>query len=89
MTASLILAMQQLGALPILLGGSEEQKRRYLPPLARGEWLVAYGLTEPGAGSDIAAIQTRAERRGDHYVLSGASSSSLTPASPTSTSSSR
>jgi alkylation response protein AidB-like acyl-CoA dehydrogenase len=71
MTASLILAMQQLGALPILLGGSEEQKRRYLPPLARGEWLVAYGLTEPGAGSDIAAIQTRAERRGDHYVLSG------------------
>jgi alkylation response protein AidB-like acyl-CoA dehydrogenase len=71
MTASLILAMQQLGALPILLGGSEEQKRRYLPPLARGEWLVAYGLTEPGAGSDIAAIQTRAERRGDHYMLSG------------------
>lgn len=71
MTASLILAMQQLGALPILVGGSEEQKRRYLPPLARGEWLVAYGLTEPGAGSDIAAIRTRAERRGDHYVLSG------------------
>src|SRR5579872_2104452 len=48
MTTSLILAMQQLGALPILLGGSEEQKRRYLPPLASGEWLVAYGLTEPG-----------------------------------------
>ena len=71
MTASLILAMQQLGALPILLGGSEEQKRRYLPPLASGEWLVAYGLTEPGAGSDVAAIQTRAERKGDHYVLSG------------------
>ena len=71
MTASLILAMQQLGALPILLGGSEEQKRRYLPPLASGEWLVAYGLTEPGAGSDIAAIRTRAERRGDHYVLTG------------------
>ena len=71
MTASLILAMQQLGALPILLGGSEEQKRRFLPPLASGEWLVAYGLTEPGAGSDVAAIQTRAERKGDHYVLSG------------------
>jgi alkylation response protein AidB-like acyl-CoA dehydrogenase len=70
-TASLILAMQQLGALPILLGGSEEQKRRYLPPLASGKWLVAYGLTEPGAGSDIAAIRTRAERKGDHYVLSG------------------
>ncbi len=71
MTASLILAMQQLGALPILLGGSEEQKRRYLPSLASGEWLVAYGLTEPGAGSDIAAIQARAERRGHHYVLTG------------------
>jgi alkylation response protein AidB-like acyl-CoA dehydrogenase len=71
MTASLILAMQQLGALPILLGGSEEQKRRYLPPLASGKWLVAYGLTEPGAGSDIAAIRTRAERQGDHYVLTG------------------
>ncbi len=71
MTASLIPAMQQLGALPILLGGSEAQKRRYIPPLAGGEWLVAYGLTEPGAGSDIAAIRTRAERHGDHYVLSG------------------
>ena len=71
MTASLILAMQQLGALPILLAGSEEQKRRYLPRLASGEWLVAYGLTEPGAGSDIAAIRTRAERHGDGYVLNG------------------
>src|SRR5579859_8277031 len=71
MTASLILAMQQLGALPILLAGSEQQKRRYLPPLASGEWLVAYGLTEPGAGSDIGALRTRAERRGDHYVLTG------------------
>ena len=71
MTASLILAMQQLGALPILLAGSEEQKRRYLPRLASGEWLVAYGLTEPSAGSDIAAIRTRAERRSDGYVLSG------------------
>ena len=71
MTSSIILAMQQLGALPILLGGSEGQKRRYLPPLASGEWLVAYGLTEPGAGSDIAAMRTRAERKGDHYILSG------------------
>ncbi|HEU5347914.1 MAG TPA: acyl-CoA dehydrogenase family protein [Ktedonobacterales bacterium] len=71
MTSSLILAMQQLGALPILLGGSAEQKRRYLPKLASGEWLVAYGLTEPGAGSDVGAIRTRAERHGDHYVLNG------------------
>ncbi|MDE3230477.1 MAG: acyl-CoA dehydrogenase family protein, partial [Chloroflexota bacterium] len=71
MTASLIVAMQQLGALPILLGGSDEQKRRYLPRLTSGEWLVAYGLTEPGAGSDFAAIRTRAERHGDHYTLTG------------------
>lgn len=71
MTSSIILAMQQLGALPILLGGSEEQKRRYLPRLASGEWLVAYGLTEPGAGSDFTAIRTRAEFQGDHYVLNG------------------
>jgi alkylation response protein AidB-like acyl-CoA dehydrogenase len=71
MTASLIVAMQQLGALPILLGGSEEQKRRYVPPLASGEWLVAYGLTEPAAGSDFSAMRTRAERHGDHYTLTG------------------
>jgi alkylation response protein AidB-like acyl-CoA dehydrogenase len=68
---ALILAMQQLGALPILLAGTEAQKRRYLPPLARGEWLVAYGLTEPSAGSDIAGIRARAVHHGDRYVLNG------------------
>jgi len=51
--------------------GSEEQKRRFLPRLASGEALGAWCLTEPGAGSDAAAIQTRAERRGDVYVLNG------------------
>ena len=70
-TTGLILAVQQLGAMPILLAGSEEQKRKYLPPLASGEWLAAYGLTESGSGSDAAAMQTFAERKGDKYILNG------------------
>src|SRR5579883_1314680 len=70
-TTALILAVQQLGAMPIMLAGSEEQKRKYLPPLASGEWLAAYGLTESGSGSDAAAMQTFAERWGDKYILNG------------------
>ncbi|MBV8956905.1 MAG: acyl-CoA dehydrogenase family protein [Solirubrobacterales bacterium] len=70
-TASLMAAYVKLTALPILLAGSEEQKRRWLPALASGEQLGSYALTEPGVGSDPAALQTRAERRGDHYVLNG------------------
>src|SRR3989338_6317782 len=50
---------------------SGEQKRRYLPPLATGEVLGAWGLTEPGSGSDAAALRTRAELAGDHWVLNG------------------
>ena len=50
---------------------SPEQKRRYLPPLATGEVLGAWGLTEPGSGSDAAALRTRAEPAGDHWVLNG------------------
>jgi len=60
-----------LGAYPLLLFGSEEQKARYLPPLARGEALAAFCLTEPQAGSDAGAIATTAVKDGDHYVLSG------------------
>jgi alkylation response protein AidB-like acyl-CoA dehydrogenase len=60
-----------LGGYPIILAGSEEQKRRYLPQLATGELLAAYSLSEPGAGSDAAAVQTLAVRRGDRYVLNG------------------
>lgn len=56
---------------PILLLGSEEQKKRFLPPLASGEKLGAFAITEPGAGSDLAGIQTKAERRGDEYVING------------------
>ncbi len=56
---------------PILRFGTEEQKRRYLPRLARGEWLGCYCLTEPAAGSDAMALQTRAEWRGEGWVLDG------------------
>ncbi|MFQ6097830.1 MAG: acyl-CoA dehydrogenase family protein, partial [Armatimonadota bacterium] len=56
---------------PIMQFGTDEQKARYLPPLATGEHIGAFGLTEPGAGSDAGAVATRAERRGDEYVLNG------------------
>ncbi len=70
-TTSLLLCVQQLGSLPILLAGTEEQKQRFIPKLASGEWLAAYALTEPGSGSDAGAMRTRAEKRGDTYVLNG------------------
>lgn len=60
-----------LGAYPIILHGSEEQKMKYLPPIAKGEKLAAFGLTEPAAGSDASGLQTTAEKKGDHYVLNG------------------
>lgn len=55
----------------ILLAGNEAQKRKYVPKLASGEWLGAWGLTEPGSGSDAAGAQTRAVRRGDKWILNG------------------
>ena len=70
-TVSLMAAYVKLVALPILLAGSEDQKRKWLPPLASGQKLGSYALTEPGVGSDPAALQTRAERRGDVWVLNG------------------
>jgi butyryl-CoA dehydrogenase len=60
-----------LGGYPIVLAGTEEQKRRYLPRLATGELLAAYSLSESGSGSDAASLQTTAVRRGDRYVLNG------------------
>ncbi|HEU5196392.1 MAG TPA: acyl-CoA dehydrogenase family protein [Methylomirabilota bacterium] len=62
---------QPLGGLPIVLFGSEAQKRKYLPHLATGDMLSAYSLSEPAAGSDAAGLKTTAVRRGDHYVLNG------------------
>ena len=70
-TSGLILAVQELGALGLKLGGNDEQKQRFLPGLASGESLAAYALTEPGSGSDSAAMRTEARRDGDDYVLDG------------------
>jgi acyl-CoA dehydrogenase family protein 9 len=64
-------AHQSIGMKALLLFGSQELKDKYLPRLATGESVAAFALTEPGAGSDAAAIQTRAEPRGDGYVLNG------------------
>src|SRR4051812_45232833 len=70
-TTGLILAVQELGSLGLKLSGTDEQKARFLPRLASGEWLAAYALTEPGSGSDSAAMRTEARRDGDEYVLNG------------------
>ena len=70
-TSGLILAVQELGSLGIKLAGNEEQKRRFLPRLASGEWLPAYALTEPDSGSDSAAMRSEARRDGGEYVLNG------------------
>jgi alkylation response protein AidB-like acyl-CoA dehydrogenase len=59
-------------SIPILLYGTEEQKREYLEPLSNGEWIGANAASEPDAGSDIFGMRTRAERQGDCYVLNGA-----------------
>ena len=68
---SLALAGSALGTFPILIGGNEDQKKRFLPHLASGEKLAAFGLTEPEAGSDAEAIKTTARLDGDHYILNG------------------
>ncbi len=64
-------AASALGTIPIILFGSEEQKKKYLPALAKGEKIAAFGITEPAAGSDASAIQTNAKKDGDHYFLNG------------------
>jgi alkylation response protein AidB-like acyl-CoA dehydrogenase len=71
-SSSLIPAVNKLGTMPLILAGSSELKRRYLPPVARGEAMFSYCLSEPAAGSDAGAMTTRAVRDGDHYVLNGA-----------------
>lgn len=60
-----------IGSQGILIDGTEEQKRKYLPKIASGEWTACFALTEPEAGSDAANIKTRAELKGDHWVLNG------------------
>jgi alkylation response protein AidB-like acyl-CoA dehydrogenase len=71
-TTGLILAVQGLGALPLLMAGTPEQQARWIPRLASGEQLIAFALTEAEAGSDASAIRTRAVRDGDDYVITGA-----------------
>jgi alkylation response protein AidB-like acyl-CoA dehydrogenase len=70
-TSGLILAVQELGSLGLKLAGNDEQKERYLPKLASGEWLAAYALTESGSGSDSAAMRTTARVDNGEYVLNG------------------
>jgi alkylation response protein AidB-like acyl-CoA dehydrogenase len=70
-SSSLIPAVNKLGTMPLLLSASEELNRRYLPPVAAGDAMFSYCLTEREAGSDAASMKTRAERDGDHYVLNG------------------
>jgi alkylation response protein AidB-like acyl-CoA dehydrogenase len=64
-------AASLLGSYPILIGGSEEQKKKYLPDVASGKRIAAFGLTEAGAGSDAQGIRTEARKVGDEYVLNG------------------
>ena len=70
-SSSLIVQGQALGWDPILIGGTEEQKKKYGPMVSSGEVIISFGLTEPGAGSDSGAMTTRAEKRGDKYIING------------------
>lgn len=70
-TSALIIAAQHLGAMPILIAGSAEQKARYLPDIAQGNRLSAFALTEPDAGSDAGGTRTRAVREGNAYRITG------------------
>ncbi|MFI7075940.1 acyl-CoA dehydrogenase family protein [Micromonospora sp. NPDC049903] len=70
-SSSLIPAVNKLGTMPLLLAGSDDLKRRYLTPVAAGEAMFSYCLSEPEAGSDAASMTTRAVRDGDHWVLNG------------------
>jgi acyl-CoA dehydrogenase len=69
--ADLLFAMQGLGSFPISVAGNEEQKRKYLPVVTRGEKIAAFAMTEPEAGSDAGAMQTRATKTEQGYVLNG------------------
>src|ERR1041384_4828079 len=70
-SSSLIPAVNKLGSLPVLLAGSDALKQRYLPPVAAGDAMFSYCLSEPEAGSDAVSMKTRATIDGDHYVLNG------------------
>src|ERR1700735_4616539 len=67
----IVAAHNSLGTNHIFLAGNEAQKKKYVPKLASGEWLAAWGLTEPGSGSDAGGARTTAVKKGDRYVLNG------------------
>ena len=69
--ADTMFAMQALGSYPLTIAGTEEQKKSYLPPIASGDAIAAFALTEPQAGSDVTAIATQAVKRGNEYFLNG------------------
>lgn len=69
--ADAVYALQALGSLPIRLGGSDAQRRRWLPAIDRGDVMCGFAMTEPDAGSDVGAMTTRATREGDGWVLEG------------------
>jgi alkylation response protein AidB-like acyl-CoA dehydrogenase len=71
-SSSVVLLVHELGSMPMLLAASPEQKKKWIPGLASGEHLIAFGLTEPGAGSDAAGIRTNAVKKGDKYIINGA-----------------
>ena len=70
-STSLTMLISKLGMIPVMVWGSDHLKRAYLPKVASGAWQASYCLSEPDAGSDVAAMKTRAERDGDSYVLNG------------------
>jgi alkylation response protein AidB-like acyl-CoA dehydrogenase len=70
-SSALIIAVQELGALPIMIAGTDDQKKKYLPKLAAGDLMTSYALTEPTSGSDAANMRTTAVREGGEYILNG------------------
>jgi len=70
-SSSLIVQGQALGWEPILIGGTEEQKKKYGPMISSGDVIISYALTEPGAGSDSGAMLTKAVKKGDKYIING------------------
>jgi len=70
-SSALLLLGHELGSMPMMLAASEEQKEQWFPGIAAGEKMVAFGLTEPGAGSDVAGVRTKAVKQGDKYIING------------------
>ncbi len=70
-SSSLIVQAQSLGWMPILIAGTDEQKKQYGPIVSSGEAIISFGLTEPGAGSDSGSMSTRAVKKGNRYIING------------------